>query len=145
MWTRCGVAWAVGVEPMTLTGGCLCGAVAYQVRPPFLRFVNCHCSRCRRASGSSHAANAVVAPGTFRWTRGGDAVRRFDLPGARSFSVAFCGICGSQLPHATRSGREVIVPCGGLDGDPGQRPSAQVHWGSRAPWTGDAGGLPTTE
>ncbi len=131
---------------MIVTGGCLCGDVAYEVRLPFQRFVNCHCSRCRRANGSAHAANAVVAPDAFRWTRGSDGVQRFDLAGARSFSVAFCRTCGSQLPHATRSGREVIVPCGGLDADPGQKPAAQVHWGSRAPWTGEAGGgLPVVE
>lgn len=130
---------------MIVTGGCLCGMVAYEVRLPLLRFVNCHCLRCRKASGSSHAANAVVTPEAFRWTRGGDGVRRFDLPGARSFSVAFCEACGSQLPHATRSGREVIVPCGGLDADPEQKPSAQVQWSSRAPWIEDAGGLPTME
>lgn len=115
-----------------MAGGCLCGTIAYEIRLPFLRFVNCHCSRCRRVSGSPHAANAVVTPEAFCWTRGSDDVRRFDLSEARSFSVAFCGVCGSQLPHATRSGREVIVPCGGLDADPGQKPSAQVQWSSRA-------------
>lgn len=128
-----------------MAGGCLCGAVAYEVRLPFLRLVNCHCSRCRRVSGSSHAANAAVLPDAFRWTRGADGVARYDLPSARSFSVAFCRTCGSQLPHATRSGREVIVPCGGLDADPGQRPSARVHWGSRASWTEDPSTLPTVE
>ena len=81
---------------MIATGGCLCSAVAYEVRLPFARFVNCHCSRCRRASGSAHAANAVVVADAFCWTRGGDVVRRFDLPQARSFSVAFCPTCGSQ-------------------------------------------------
>jgi len=130
---------------MNVTGSCLCGGVTYEVRLPFLRFVNCHCSRCRHASGSTHAANAMIAPEAFRWTRGEDGVVCYDLPTAQSFSVAFCRTCGSQLPHTTRSGREVIVPCGGLDADPGQRPSAQVHWASRAPWTEDAGGLPARE
>jgi len=36
---------------MNVTGSCLCGDVTYEVRLPFLRFVNCHCSRCRHASG----------------------------------------------------------------------------------------------
>lgn len=135
----------VGLAQGIVTGGCLCGAVAYEVRLPFARFVECHCSRCRRASGSSHAANAAVASGAFRWTRGAERAVRYDLPTARSFSVAFCSVCGSQLPHATRSGRGVIVPCGGLDGDPGEKPSARVHWSSRAAWTSDEGALPTSD
>lgn len=130
---------------MVIGGGCLCGAVAFEVRLPFERFVNCHCSRCRKATGGAHAANAVVRPDAFGWVRGADDVARYDLPSARSFATAFCRVCGSPLPHATRSGREVIVPCGALDGDPGERPSAHAHWASRAPWVDDAGGLPTPD
>lgn len=130
---------------MVVRGSCLCGAAAFEARLPFLRFVNCHCGRCRKATGSAHAANAVVRPDAFRWTRGAEEVVRFDLPVARSFATAFCRACGSPMPHATRSGREMIVPCGALDGDPGVRPSAQVHWGSRAPWVGDAGDMPTSD
>lgn len=130
---------------MIVLGSCLCGAVGFEARLPFDRFVNCHCSRCRKATGGTHAANAAVRPEAFRWTHGADHVARYDLPTARSFATAFCRACGSPLPHATRSGREVIVPCGALDDDPGERPSAHVHWGSRAPWTHETVGLPTSE
>jgi hypothetical protein len=119
---------------MMVHGSCLCGVVAFEVRLPFVRFVNCHCSRCRKATGSAYAANAVVQPDAFRWTRGADRVVRYDLPQARSFATTFCGACGSPLPHLTRSGREVIVPAGSLDEDPGVAPSANAHWDSRAPW-----------
>jgi hypothetical protein len=60
---------------------------------------------------------------------------RYDLPQARSFATSFCRVCGSPLPHLTRSGREVIVPAGSLDDDPGVGPSLNAHWSSRAPWT----------
>jgi hypothetical protein len=55
---------------------CLSGAVSYEVHLPFDRFVNCHCSRCRKATGSAHAANAIVQPRAFRWTRGAAGVVR---------------------------------------------------------------------
>ena len=115
-----------------MRGSCLCGAVRYEVRPPFASFVNCHCSRCRKATGTAYAANAVVAPDAFRWTDGEEYVARFDLPEARSFATAFCRRCGSPLPHLTRSGREVILPAASFDDDPGVKPSAHVFWGSRA-------------
>jgi hypothetical protein len=94
---------------MTVRGGCLCGVVEFEVDLPFIKFVKCHCSRCRSATGSAFAANAYVLPQALRWLSGQDHVMRFDLPLARSFSTSFCVKCGSPLPHATRSGREVII------------------------------------
>lgn len=130
---------------MVVRGSCLCGMVGYEARPPFGRFAHCHCSRCRKVSGSAHSANATVPPDAFRWTRGADAVRRFDLPEARSFANAFCARCGSPVPHPTRSGREIIIPAGSLDDDPGVKPSTNVHWGSRAAWSASSAQLPTSD
>ena len=130
---------------MKIRGSCLCGAVAYEARPPFEKFLNCYCSRCRKASGSAHAANAYVLPEAFRWTSGENLVVRYDLPEARSFANAFCSKCGSPVPHPTRSGREVIIPAGSLDDDPGAKPSISAHWNSRAPWAPAATDLPTLE
>jgi hypothetical protein len=120
---------------MVVHGSCLCGAVAYEVRLPLAEFVHCHCSRCRKATGSACSANAYVPPEAFRWTRGAEVVKRFDLPQARSFATAFCSRCGAPLPHATRSGREIIIPAGSFDDNPGVKPSIHLHWGSRAGWT----------
>jgi hypothetical protein len=50
---------------MTVRGGCLCGLVEFEVDLPFVKFVKCHCSRCRRTTGS--AANAYVLPQAFGW------------------------------------------------------------------------------
>jgi hypothetical protein len=115
-------------------GSCLCGAVRYSVDPVPIRFVRCHCSRCRRATGSAYACNLVVEPKHFRWISGQDLVSRFDLPEARSFANEFCQRCGSCLPHPTRSGREVIVPTGTLDDDPGIRVEGDVFLEDHVPW-----------
>ena len=93
--------------------------------------MQCHCSRCRKASGSAFAANAYVAPDAFRWTNGETNVVRYDLPEARSFSTSFCGRCGSPVAHSTRSGREIIIPAGSLEDDPRVKPSINLHWDSR--------------
>ena len=126
----------------TLRGSCLCGGVKFEVALPFDRFVYCHCSRCRKATGTAHASNAVVEVGAFRWLFGEEQVSRFDLPTARSFATSFCRQCGSPLPHATRSGREVIIPAGALDDDPVSKPDRHVHWQSRATWYVHGQGLP---
>lgn len=130
---------------MNITGSCLCGAVAYEVRGPFTHFLHCHCSRCRKAGSDSHATNAIVPPESFRWIRGEAEVTRFDLPEAASFATGFCRRCGSPMPHLTRSGKAVIVPAGTIDTDPGDKPSCHVHWSSRAPWTDSRHGIPTSD
>ncbi len=125
-----------------LRGSCLCGSVTYQVSEPFLSFVHCHCSRCRKATGSAHATNFQVAPRQFSWTSGEEKIVRFDLPEAQSFATTFCSRCGSPLPHLTRSGRSVIVPAGSLDTEPASRPDSHAYWDSRASWSCGEGELP---
>src|SRR5437868_15475374 len=70
-------------------GSCLCGEVAFEVDGPFDRFLNCHCSRCRKASGTAHSCEVIVKASALRWLRGEASVACFDLPQARSFATAF--------------------------------------------------------
>ena len=141
----------VGVRPLTwerimiIRGGCLCGAVAYEAHLPIAKFANCYCSRCRKATGSTYSANFYVSPEAFKWTDGEALVVRYDLPQARSFATSFCSKCGSPVPHRTRSGREVVLPAGSLNDDPGAKPAASVHWSSRAPWAPGSTDLPIQE
>src|SRR3954453_3394395 len=99
---------------MLVRGSFLCRAVGYEAHLPFAKFVNCHCSRCRKASGSAFAANAYELPDAFRGTRGESVVVRYDSPEARSFATSLCGNWASPVPHSTRSGREIIIPVGSL-------------------------------
>jgi hypothetical protein len=115
-------------------GSCLCGTVRYRVDASAARFHRCYCSRCRRLTGSAYACNLIVAPAAFALAAGREAIRRYDLPEARSFANEFCTRCGCPVPHPTRSGREVVVPAGTLDDDPGIRASADVHVEDARPW-----------
>ena len=117
-----------------VTGSCLCGSVKFEVKPPFADFRYCHCGRCRKASGSAHAANAFVPQGQFAWSAGEALIRRFDLPGAKRFAVWFCSQCGSRVPHKIPDRDVVLVPAGLLENDPGLRPKNSIFWGSKAPW-----------
>lgn len=117
-----------------LQGGCLCGAVGFEADGPFATFQYCHCSRCRHVTGSAHASNIFCPPDRFRWTRGEDVVRQWDLPGARFFASAFCTTCGSTLPWKNQQGSMVIIPAGALEGEVPIRPLRNIMWGSRADW-----------
>jgi hypothetical protein len=85
---------------MSVRGGCLCGSVEFEADLPFSKFVKCHCSRCRHATGSAFTANAYVLPHAFRWLSGEDNVAHFDLSTAGSFSTSFCRKCGSSTSVA---------------------------------------------
>jgi len=117
-----------------ISGSCLCGTVKFTVKPPFSAFRYCHCSRCRKASGSAHAANLFVPRAQFEWSAGEDSVKRYDLPQAQRFSVWFCGECGSRVPHNVKTREDVLVPAGLLDGDPQMRPENNIFWASKAAW-----------
>jgi hypothetical protein len=120
---------------IVLTGGCLCGAVRYAVAGEARRFYHCHCSRCRKATGTGHASNLFFQPGTLKWLAGEDHVRSFKLPQAARFTNQFCGICGARLPRQPQDTDTVIIPAGSLDDEPPIRPVARIFIGSRASWS----------
>ena len=123
-------------------GSCLCGGVSYQFHGPEYVFQYCHCSRCRKFTGSAHASNILVAPEQFEWLTGTELVARFEHPDAKHFATCFCTRCGSSLPWKAQSGGAVIIPAGTLDEDPQIRPSQNIFWGSRAVWREAVEALP---
>jgi len=125
-----------------MTGSCLCKEVAYAISGHLGIFQYCHCSRCRKFTGSAFASNLLVAPGDFEWLQGKDLVERFELEGARHFATSFCKRCGSSLPWLTQSGKAVVVPAGTLDEDPLIRPSQNTFCASRAVWWTEPDSLP---
>jgi hypothetical protein len=127
---------------MVVHGSCLCGGVTYAVDLPFERFYLCHCSRCRKATGTAHSSNALVKADALHWLQGQDLVARYDLPTAQSFATSFCRRCGSPLPHLTRSGRSAILPAGSFDGEIDSKPDRHVHFASRANWYAHGDELP---
>jgi hypothetical protein len=132
-------------EMTAVHGSCLCGEIAFEVEGPFDRFLNCHCSRCRKVTGTAHSCEVIVSASALRWLRGEASVVRYELPRARSFATAFCRTCGSPMPHLTRSGREAIVPAGGFDEPLGAAPDRHAHWASRADWYVHGDGLPVED
>ena len=117
-----------------LRGSCLCSRVAYEVIGLFTRAHNCHCSRCRKARGAAHATNGFTAMDDVRYTRGGDSIRTYRLPGARYFSQVFCPKCGSGLPRLDPERGVAVVPFGSLDDDPGRGVDNHIFVASKAPW-----------
>ncbi len=123
-------------------GSCLCGEVRYQVTGNLGLFQYCHCSRCRKLSGSVHSANLLVAPNQFSWLAGESSVGRYELEDTKHFATSFCKKCGSTMPWLTQSGKAVVVGAGTLDEHPGIEPRTNNYFASRASWYVSAEDLP---
>jgi hypothetical protein len=132
-----GYVLPVSAQPSSerpLYGGCLCGGVRFEVTAPFRRANHCHCSRCRRHSGTFGETQGRVPREGFRLLRGEELIRVFRPP-EHGGVKAFCSRCGSSLFGGTwPEGSEVSVRFGALEGDPGIRPQYHTYVGSRAPW-----------
>lgn len=124
----------------TFGGGCLCGAIRYEAVGP-LRVHYCHCSMCRKATGSAFAVLAWLDTTRLRWLAGQPRLFR-SSPIARR---GFCGNCGSALMLVYENSDETALHVGTFD-----RPDDAVpkyHYGSegRLPWVDCGSSLPDHE
>lgn len=118
------------------TGKCLCGAVQFCVSGEFESFFLCHCSRCRKDSGSAHSANLFSSTAKVNWVSGESNIKTFKLSGSRHIK-SFCKDCGSALPVFQVDLGLLIVPAGSLDSWINIRPNAHICFSSRADWDSD--------
>ena len=122
----------------THTGGCLCGAVRYEVAGRLRPVVLCHCTQCRRSTGHFMAATAarhrdfhLTREEELRWYESSDSARR-----------AFCGRCGSTL-FWQGDGRDYIsIAAGTLDGATGLLSAYHIHVADKGDYYSIDDGLP---
>lgn len=126
---------------MSHEGSCLCGAIAYAVDGEIGDPVLCHCSDCRKATGSAYAANAPVAAAGFRLLRGTQSLREYESsPGKLR---AFCCGCGTPLYVRWPDDPTLLrLRLGTLDTPLGKKPVAHIFASSRADWDVISDGLP---
>lgn len=122
----------------THTGGCLCGAVRYEVAGPLRAVVLCHCTQCRRSTGHFMAATAarhrdfrLTSEAQLRWYASSDSARR-----------AFCGRCGSTLFWQGDGRNYISIAAGTLDGATGLPSACHIHVADKGDYYSIDDGLP---
>lgn len=125
-----------------LAGKCECGAVRYRVADEFLYASNCHCSRCRSATGSAFKPFAGIEREKLEITNGADGLL---IVGDEVLNDTRCAACGSLLFSVVRDGAYVHVALGSLVDAPSTRPTKHIFVGSKAPWFEITDGLPQFE
>ncbi|GAO40589.1 hypothetical protein SCH01S_49_00030 [Sphingomonas changbaiensis NBRC 104936] len=126
--------------PKQLSGACLCGAVQYAVLDDFEYALNCHCSQCRRATGSAFKPLAGISRSALHIAKGDDFLLIYGNKEAAH--DVHCRSCGSLLFSVVRDGAYVHVTMGTLLDTPNIRPSMHIFVASKAPWYEIADGLP---
>jgi hypothetical protein len=126
----------------SLAGKCLCGAVHYAVADEFVYAANCHCSNCRRTTGSAFKPFAGIARDRLSITGGADHLMIF---GDENGNNTHCKLCGSLLYSVVRDGAFVHVAMGTLVDDPTIRPTKHIFVGSKARWFTITDDLPQYE
>jgi hypothetical protein len=125
----------------TTTGGCLCGAVRYEISTPPLLSGICHCRNCQKQAGSAWSmligapADALTISGEPKTYvdhgDSGEEVRR-----------QFCGNCGSPLFSLAEAVPGIVfIKAGTLDDTQDFAPAVQYYVKSKQPWV-DLGAIP---
>lgn len=120
------------------TGGCLCGAVKYEINGPLRPVVCCHCEQCRRTSGHYVAASAcnaddlrLAAEDGLSWYRSSAKAQR-----------GFCSRCGSSMFWRPDHGRYISVMAGTLDRPTGLEAACHIYVDMASDYYSLADGLP---
>lgn len=114
-------------------GSCLCGQIKLEVRGPIESIIHCHCSKCRKSSGTAYATNGFVSAEDLVVTVGEEFMTSYETsPGKRRH---FCKVCASPVFSSNELvPGKVRVRLGILESDIIERPISHNFVSSRANW-----------
>ena len=114
-------------------GSCLCGGIQYEVRGSLGDIIQCHCRRCRKATGTAFATNSPIAKADFRLLQGQQLLKSFTT--TTGVSRNFCSECGSPIYSVKADLPDVYrLRIGSLDTPIEQKPTCHFYVGSKAEW-----------
>lgn len=99
-----------------LTGGCQCGSIRYEITVEPIALYACHCSECRRQSGSIHGLSLIATAESFNITKGEPKSWSRPTDQGAAMTCWFCGTCGNRIYHQSSAWpNERSVKAGTLD------------------------------
>jgi hypothetical protein len=123
----------------TYAGGCLCGAVRYEITGPASNPCFCHCTSCRRATGAAMVPWGTFALEAVRFTRG----RLTEYRSSPGVWRGFCASCGTSLTYRHEArGAQIDVTLVTLDDPTPLAPQMHVWVQDRLPWVAIGDSLP---
>lgn len=120
-----------------IRGQCLCGGVKIEVDRVVGPFELCHCSRCRKVSGSAFLATVVVRRADFRFVQGQELVTVYDAPVLKrppAYRSMFCKVCGAPVPDPAGTADEFEICAGIFDDAVGAHPDKHIFVDVKSDW-----------
>ncbi|MFD2176728.1 GFA family protein [Veronia pacifica] len=115
-----------------MNGKCLCGNVEFSIDGHLPHLYQCHCSLCRKLSGSSSDTATFLNKEQFSWLKGESMINSFKTE--TGYRSDFCSKCGSNVPHLMDNGKQFWIPAGLLDGTGKSQIAAHLFVESKASW-----------
>jgi len=114
-------------------GKCLCGEVNIRIKGDISDIIHCHCSLCRKNSGTAYATNGFINVSEFEVVTGEKSLSNFSFkPGRNRY---FCSKCGSPVYSANEQDpTRLRIRLGILDSDIEERPISHNFVSSKANW-----------
>lgn len=116
-----------------MKGSCLCGKCTFEISGRIGAVGKCHCSKCRKVSGTGSNAVLWTRSKNFKWLSGEEFAKHYKVPDT-DWGSTFCSECGSPLPHATVDETTWFVPAGLLDEDPHVAVRGHIWTGNKPSW-----------
>lgn len=116
-------------------GSCLCGQIKFRVRGKIRGVGSCHCSKCRKVSGTNGNAVFLVPAEDFQWLSAEPDIAQFAF--TNGWGTDRCSRCGSPLP-ANHDGKQFWVPAGLMDDPLDTNIKQHIFCASRADWDQEA-------
>lgn len=115
-----------------LHGKCSCGAVEYKSSSDTVFAYQCHCSICRKATGSAFSTTVMASEEDFEWLGGQKSITPYTKESG--YKLSFCSRCGSPVPNKFRGLPLYTVPAGSLEDADSIEVVVHLHLGSKAAW-----------
>lgn len=117
-------------------GSCNCGEIKFKAYGDVSDLMLCHCSYCKKDTGSGNASNIFLNKYKLTWTGNQLLIRNYSIPNT-FHSKSFCAQCGSALPFELTDLGSLMIPAGSIDGDCNVKPSAHIFLSNLAYWEGN--------
>lgn len=114
-------------------GSCLCGQIKIEIDGPISSIIHCHCSKCRKNSGTAYATNGFIFSKDFKITQGKEKLGSFET--SKGKVRHFCSVCASPVYSSNSADSERLrLRLGILDSSIEERPISHNFVSSKANW-----------
>jgi hypothetical protein len=98
---------------MSIQGSCACNTVKFEVDSTHLKAYKCHCSLCKKITGSEFSKTTLVNTTKFKWICGEKSILSFSK--ASGYTQAFCKKCSASVPNVFRGMPYYSIPIGCIE------------------------------